>query len=160
MSAPVFKAAFCDVKPIKTRQMVQFIFEVPVTEADEAMKVLGGFPNPAVEVWAGIARIDPKKAAHPSPIQSDEPKARVPFRTLPLAQQAALKCGDEAFRRFICEEFAEQWTRCESDKDAADFIRWYCGVDSRSELKLGTEPGSAWRRLLDKFDVWMSAAAA
>lgn len=52
-----FQATYSDVKFIKTRQVVQFIFEVPIEDATRAMEMLGGMPNPAAEVWCGIARL-------------------------------------------------------------------------------------------------------
>ena len=53
-----FTAAYADIKTIKTRQVVQVIFELPVEAAGHAFNVLGGWPDFAGERWFAIARMD------------------------------------------------------------------------------------------------------
>lgn len=53
-----FSATYADLKLIKTRQMVQFVFEVPLEAAEHAMNVLGGMPSPMEEKWFAIARLE------------------------------------------------------------------------------------------------------
>jgi hypothetical protein len=55
---PAFRAAYADLKVIRTRQMVQLVFEVPIGEFDAAYEVLGGLPDSATERWFGIAAIN------------------------------------------------------------------------------------------------------
>lgn len=52
-----FSATYSDLKLIKTRKVVQFIFEVPLEAAGHAYNVLGGMPSPMDEKWFAIARM-------------------------------------------------------------------------------------------------------
>lgn len=53
-----FSATYSDLKLIKTRKVVQFVFEVPLEAAEHAMNVLGGMPSPMTENWFAIARLE------------------------------------------------------------------------------------------------------
>ncbi len=52
-----FRATYADWKLVKTRAVVQVVFEVPLADADAAYDVLGGMPNAAKEGWFGIAAL-------------------------------------------------------------------------------------------------------
>lgn len=54
----VFTATYADIKTIKTRQVVQVIFELPVEAAGHAYNVLGGWPDFSAERWFAIARLE------------------------------------------------------------------------------------------------------
>lgn len=56
-----FTATYSDLKVVRTRQVVQFIFEVPLEAADHAINVLGGMPSPMQERWFAIARMESPK---------------------------------------------------------------------------------------------------
>src|SRR6185312_3523839 len=57
MSASAFKATYSDWKLVRTRQVIQIVFEVPLADADNAYEILGGMPNSSKERWFGIAAI-------------------------------------------------------------------------------------------------------
>jgi hypothetical protein len=57
-----FSATYADIKTIKTRQVVQIIFEVPVEAAGHAYNVLGGWPDFESERWFAIARLEKPRA--------------------------------------------------------------------------------------------------
>ncbi len=58
MNTPAaFKATYSDWKLVKTRGVVQVIFEVPLADSDTAYEILGGMPNHANERWFGIAAL-------------------------------------------------------------------------------------------------------
>src|ERR1043165_3840449 len=101
MTAAAFQATYSDVKLIKSRKVVQIVFEIPLEGWDAASLALGGMPNPAAEVWCGIARLET-----PGDEQSCRPKGdgsslagvaipttkeRRKFNELPYPQQAALR---------------------------------------------------------------------
>lgn len=52
-----FSATYSDLRLIKGRKVVQFVFEVPLEAAEHAMNVLGGMPSPMSEQWFAIARM-------------------------------------------------------------------------------------------------------
>ena len=59
MSEPAaFSATYSDLKVIRGRKVVQFVFEVPIEAAGHAMNILGGMPNPMAEKWFAIARLN------------------------------------------------------------------------------------------------------
>lgn len=59
MSAPAaFQATYSDWKLIRSRKVVQICLEVPIEAAGQAYNALGGMPNPASEVWVGVARLN------------------------------------------------------------------------------------------------------
>ena len=158
MTDPItaFRAAYADLKVVKTRQVCQFVFEVPLAEADAALEVLGGVPRPDVEVWAAIARLDPKAAQSPPVAQLEAlvpEKEHKRFHDLPLPQQAGIRCGDPAFWRFLNEN--RGFDVVDSADEAAVTVRHICEVASRSELKSNTEAGVAWAKLNRDFEVWM-----
>lgn len=68
------------------------------------------------------------------------------FGDLPLAQQAALRCGDARFQKFM---------RVSDSDEAARVVRGACKVESRAELDTVAEAGAVWRRMNDEFEVWL-----
>ena len=59
MDKPAFLATYSDWKYLKTRGVIQVVFEIPLHDEESARAVLGGMPNPAEEGWYGITRVDP-----------------------------------------------------------------------------------------------------
>ena len=146
MTASAFKAAFADFKLVRGRKVAQFIFEVPTEDADAVLETLGGVPQPHIEKWAGICRIAPEQESKtvPEPV-----KERRKFHELPMAQQAGIRCGDPVFYRFLRE-------RCSiGGESAEDYVRDYCGVTSRAELKPDTNQGNRWLLLESGFQAWL-----
>ena len=148
MNAPAaFKATYSDLRFVKSRKVAQVTLELPI-EAASAFVSIFGTPDPSKETWVGIAMLDRANVATPPPEKESE-KERRPFSSLQFSQQAALKCQDEAFARFVSERYGEN--------DPTDFVRERCGVDSRSDIKPGTHAARAWIELLAEFDIWMKA---
>lgn len=56
-NSAAFGAEYVDLKVIKTRRVVQFIFEVPLEAADHALKCTGGMPDNEKSVWFAIAKM-------------------------------------------------------------------------------------------------------
>jgi len=63
--AAAFRASYSDWKPIKTRRVIQIVFEVPWESHDEAYRALGGMPDPGSERWFGIARLQEPTKTQP-----------------------------------------------------------------------------------------------
>lgn len=59
-------------------------------------------------------------------------KERKPFASLPLSQQAALRCSDPSFRKFLARNDS-QYLMYDTDL-AADAVREFCKVNSRRDL--------------------------
>lgn len=73
------------------------------------------------------------------------------------SQQAGMVCGWLEFSNWILSTGPViRWDKdCVADTyafdDAADYIRWYCGVSSRSELDTNPEAAKRWRELYGMF---------
>lgn len=165
MTDAAFRATFADFKLVKTRKTAQLIFEVPVEGADAALNTLGGLPRPDAEIWCAIARLDPKAAARePRKAVGERPaKEPEPFATLPLAKQAAIRCADPLFWKYLNENHYELygpdpiygWIYAE-DK-AAQYVRALCGVESRAQLGDDIVAAGKWRQINRAFLDWKHA---
>ncbi len=147
-----FKATYSDIKLVKTRKVVQFVFEVPVEAADNAMRLLGGMPRPDQEQWVGIAPIT-EEAATRAPTPADKPKRRM--ADLSRAQQAGILCSEPQFTNFLAR-YHEMKVRPEQTiaEAAAEFVRSYCKVTSRAFLDSEPDRGEVWDQLRTEFDAW------
>lgn len=155
MSASAFKASYSDWRLVKTRGVVQIIVEVPLAEADAAYEILGGMPNPAQERWIALAAI----SAEAQPERKDSvstARAKRPWMDLQPQQQAGIRCGEEAFRTFLKEEYSDDWH--EAADDPAACVRLICGVESRAMIGVNQKARVIWRQLDDKFEAWKRVA--
>lgn len=147
-----FKATYSDWKLVKTRQVVQIVFEVPLAEADSAYELLGGMPAPATERWFGIAALRGSEPAKPQPVVDKPPAgAKREWRDLPPSQQAGIRCEELIFEQFLKEERQDDWADAQNARDAVCLI---CGVTSRSELVTNHKARVIWKQLDDQFQAW------
>jgi hypothetical protein len=130
------KATFSDFKLIKTRKVAQLVMEVPIEQADAAVKALGGLPTFAEEQWVGIAPLKPEvvQASHRSREDTHQKprKEALQWDDLPAVKQAAIRCQDEAFQRWICAG-VDGPMRADTESVSAA-VRRHCRVSSRSEI--------------------------
>lgn len=132
-----FQASYADLKIVKGRKVAQVILELPLEQADEALKILGGVPRPDQEVWVGVARLTKEAAQEPPQ------KERRRFDELPLPQQAALICKDERFQQWACGVPGEEPT--------VSFVRGYCGIKSRTELSDNPRAAGEFAKMLARY---------
>lgn len=165
-----FQASYADWKLIKTRKVVQIVFEVPVEQAGLAYEVLDGMPNYGSEVWCAIARLNLKQeeAAKPRPSSPDKapaggaPRAAAKsFHEMPAGQQAGILCREPAFIKFLSEELAAMVHGCRvvNAEQATIYVREFCGVLSRSEIETQPTAMGRWRRLVSDYRAWMREPA-
>lgn len=140
MSAPAAtKATFADFRIIKGRKQAQLVFEVPIEQADAALIALGGLPRSDDERWCAIARLDlSNPASAPEKPRNDAPKERKPFTSLPPSQQAAMRCNEPDFQRFLGALNSE---------DAAALVREHCAVTSRADLNTNWKAAERWKAI-------------
>lgn len=156
-----FKATYSDWKLVKTRQVVQIVFEVPLAEADSAYELLGGMPAPATERWFGIAALRDSKPAQPQPVP-DKPQAgakrdKRDWSDLQPQQQAGIRCNEPTFVAFLKEERSDDWHEAQ---DAAECVRLICGVESRVELGINPNAGVTWSKLESQYQAWRAVEHA
>lgn len=164
MTAPAaFEATYFTHRPIVTRQCVQLVFEVPAERLLSVLSMLQPAPGEQ-QVMVGIARLDPtrKEVVHPEtgsqraiPRSPDETSPQPEVRTaggertkrewadLPASQQAAIRCGEVDFWKFLHISRGE----CRNPADAADIVRIACGVKSRADLNTDQTACNRWLAL-------------
>lgn len=143
----IIRGTFSDFKIIRTRKVCQFIVEVPLEDGDRSLTTLGGLPVGATERWVAVALLDPKATQQAALTRSDG-KERQSFGSLRYGAQAALKCKERDFQRFL---------HASSEQGAADAIRVRCGVTSRGEIETSEPAKAAWLRTLAEYDQYQGA---
>ena len=131
----IIAGTFAHAVAIKTRSIFQLIVELPIEQADAALKSLGGWPQPGKEKPVAVALLN----------GNSEPKAKRGS----LAQQAGILCSEPVFAKFL----EETHPHIEAT-DTAYAVRQICGVDSRAEFDSDPAKGQLWRSLKGKFDAW------
>src|SRR4051794_3311196 len=136
------QATFADFRLIKGRKQAQLVLEIPIEEADNALAVLGGIPQPQSDCWVAVARLN--GVAKPEPV----PKEKQKWDDVRLSMQAGKRCGEKAFQEFLGV------TRGSADL-AAEEVRSICGVDSRSGLNDNPQAAEKWRDLERSYQAWL-----
>jgi hypothetical protein len=151
----------------QVRDEVHFIFAVASEKGTDCLDRIGGFPKPGESRWCVIARLNSGASGVAAPdggeasINPPEPQdASASGASRPptyLAQQAARLCTKPSFRLYLEGRFPQALpTGCgvNTEDDAADLVRWHCGVDSRREIVPGTPEGDNWEKLHADYLAW------
>ncbi len=129
-----FKASVHAVRTIGSRKVVQVVLEAPI-EAFHAIAQICDH-----DVWLGCARLTEQPMK-----QEAKPKNRE-------AQKAGIYAGDPQFWTFLWENHTISTDDVpDPSEEAAQFIRDYCGVESRASL---TSDNKAWNALQGEFEAW------
>lgn len=132
----IISGSFSEVKFIKTRSAAQLVIEIPIEQADAALRALGGVPQPGKEVPVAVARL----------ANGIEPKAKRGS----LAQQAGILCSDARFAKFLDETHPHI-----EAATTAEAVRGICGVESRAEFDSDAAAGQRWKQLKGQYDAWL-----
>lgn len=151
MNTPAaFKATYSDWKLVKTRGVVQVIFEVPLADSDTAYEILGGMPNHANERWFGIAALNGH--ATESIIGAPDQKKGEQWKDCQPSKQAGIRCSEPLFWAYLREEHAAD--PCANSDDAASFVRAYCRVNSRAHFNANPAAKAVWQNLDNAYQAW------
>jgi hypothetical protein len=154
MNTPAaFRGTYADWKLVKTRAVVQIVFEVPLEDSDAAYEILGGMPNHANERWFGIAALTPP--ATESVIDQPTAKTRERWSDCAPSKQAGIRCSEPLFWAYLREEHAA--TPCANTDDAAAFVRAYCRVNSRAHFNSNPAAKAVWQSLDTQYQAWKAA---
>lgn len=162
MTPAAFSGDYCDLKFVKTRKVAQITIEIPIEQA-AAFVASFGAPDPSQGVPVAIARLKPgSSAGEQGPLKPEaegsnpSPAAnRKKWDDLPYSQQAAIRCGEMAFWRFLRDE--KGYTDVFSPPEAASAVRHYCSCDSRKELDTKDRPQADWLVLDSHYQAWLRA---
>ena len=151
MTAAIFQGSYCDLKFVKSRSVAQITIEIPIEKAQEFVAAFGA-PNPSAECPVAIARLDAssKGAARVAEAMTKE---RRKWSELPLSQQAAMRCNEAAFQKFV-HEFSDGFYPIGAQY-AAEFVRKRCDVQTRSDILTDNDAGMKWTALNRQFEMWM-----
>lgn len=145
---------FADLRTVKTRSVVQMIIEFPIERGADVVAMFG-FPQPGQEVPVAVARLNvAPQIEHAAP--AGEKKR---WALLPPAQQAAIRCGEPAFRRFLAETGDFSGIAVLDLDMAAEEVRERCGVRSRAQILPGTNAAAIWATIDARFQNWMRVPA-
>lgn len=135
---------YSDLKPVKTRGVLQIVIEVPMERADEVTRAFG-WPQQGESQWLAVARMANEPAPEPEPQPQDKPQRR--FEEMPRSQQAALKCQDDDFQEWIGARGRPE----HRETDTIHHLRERLGVESRSQLDTNAEAAKRWDALLLRY---------
>jgi hypothetical protein len=140
MTPAAFAGTYSDLKLVKTRSVAVVHIEIPIEQAT-AFVAAFGMPLPGSErpVALALLKQTPKDAPGAPTIEDGEPaNDRTPWTKLPRAKRAGILCNDARFQVWATDKAAieikpDTWPD-DPKESAAMYIRWRCGVRSRSEL--------------------------
>lgn len=165
MGAPAaVSGTFADFRLVKSRKIAQIVVEVAIEHADEAIRALGGLPQPHAEKWVALARLNGTPGAVPGqdgevspsgrsrgqPAGASPSVSRTPWHEMRPSKQAAMRSRDPRFIRFLADRGDVAW-RDQAPDWAAEVIRTECGVGSRRDLDINPAARRAWQQLDMKF---------
>lgn len=136
---------FVKFDAVPTRKVVRITIEAPIEQADDVLRKLGGYPDPANAKWVGIAPL----AVEPSN----------GLKGGKLAQSAGILSSQRGFQVWV--ETAQLFLNDEMDgeENAAAFIRQRCGVDSRAHLDHDETAARYFRDMKAEYEAWLKVDA-
>ena len=145
-------ATFCAFRTVAGRKQLQLVFEAPVEQTEHILKLLG-YPDPGGSRWVGIAPLELGKKTE---TQAERATARKPeskrWQDMKLSARAGIMCADKGFWKYVEGQMPN--LKCDSEKCAADYVRWRCQVPSRADLDKSAEAGNQFLELEAEFNRW------
>jgi hypothetical protein len=163
--AAITHGSLVDVRNVNQHKCVRLVIDIPAERAREIIDTFG-WPTMVDPVPVAIARLAPSatnQEAESAPSKAQIPTAQ-PRQSTPAgatyAQRLGIACNEPAFWQFLKGRLpAKSFLQVTNDKEAADVVRWVCGVKSRSETIKGSEAGDKARDLLLDYDNFVRGAA-
>ena len=149
----------------------QLTFEVREDDLETASQI---WRSPLGSRWMLAAvEIDDDETALVREKPRQKPSGKAParkFYTLPLAQQAALRCSHRPFQQFLSFEYPNLWEKgvdawvkpgsycSDTDREAiaAVLVRDLCKVKSRADIKDSDHAQIMWNNISSRFIAWIS----
>lgn len=138
-------ATFVDARSVKSRSVMQLVLELPIEQADAALKALGGWPRPAESRWVGVA-LAPKER------EQAAKKERRDWPAVSPTEQAGIRCNEPTFWAYLN---TLSFVVGLNNEDAAEVVREICGVKSRKELNTVAAAGRRWTALEGSYQQYL-----
>lgn len=154
MSAPaIISGDLTTFKHVPTRKVYQLIVEIPAEAAQAALATLG-MPGTVEQIPVAVARLNPT-SSKPELVRTE----RTPFTELPMSQQAAMRCQEPDFWKFLESHSSRFWTEMirkygNEASAAAAIVRKRCGVESRAAIRAGHTSGDEWATFDAEYYAW------
>jgi hypothetical protein len=167
--AAVFKGGIVAMKNVGYDASIHLTVALP-QELGAAVIAAFGWPTTRSPIPVAIARLE-DAAAQPKGQKEDElpdvndgedyaNRGRLPgqrrFNDLSPAEQAGIICKEEEFREFLRTTVPYKAVNLGFDCTPEDMVRHICGVQSRADIKEGTEAARQWRIILDRYRRWQA----
>lgn len=153
MSAPAaISGEFATIKHVPSRKVYQLVIEVAEEAAQHAFDTLG---MPGHGGHIALARL-----VEDARVKPEHVKERTPFTDLPLSQQAALRCAEPYFYRFLTTKFRPDAIvpfdpkLDQNTPPSVPMLRHHLGIGSRRDLDLFEEKAKAWLALDAEYYAW------
>lgn len=139
--AAVIQGDFVDTRRVKSRSVLQVVFEVPIEMEPTVMATLG-WPSPGNSLPCAIARlaVQPKLREEKPPLTWD---------TMSPSQRAAVKLNDKSFCAWLVDTY---WTGKEDIGDYDGLLKRVLGIQSKRELDTDHDKSDAFEAMLATFD--------
>jgi hypothetical protein len=144
----VFQGSLVNLKNSPTHKSVILQVEIP-EEYGEAIVRAFGWPTRVKPLPVAVARLEEGMPNKSEPKPEAEPRR---FDRLSPAEQAGILCKEERFAEFLRTTSPYR----QSEKGTEETVRLYCGVDSRADIKEGTEAHRQWRVILKHYRRWQA----
>ena len=141
MSAKAIQGTYADFKIIKSRNVAQFIIEVPLEAANDAISIFG-LPDPHVEKWVAVAQL------RNTALIRDEAAEKA-------IQQAGMLCNDPRFGEYLKTEIGMPEVDPANSDSIANALRGMLGIKSRTEMHNNPECITAFYRIKGEYDQWV-----
>jgi hypothetical protein len=156
MSAPAALAgSYADFKLVKTRAVCQLIIELPIEQAEAAIKMFG-IPMSGTEIPVAVALLVAE--AKPADVSRSE-RGKEQYRAKDAMEQAAIRavllCKDLKFQLWASKQITPE-SNC---RDATEWLRWKLGVKSRNEISTKDGVYLTFLRLEQQFKMDTGLAA-
>lgn len=171
MKPAAIAASLVSMKNVGTHKSVVLTVHVP---EEEALRVIDafGWPTMAAPVPVALARlVDGTRAPAPEGAESGEglglPRPVAPasaiandkrsWADLPPAQQAGIRCNEQAFGAFLAERYPDLFTA--PDDTPALVVRRLCEIATRADLNTNPEARTRWHSLDLAYQLWLREPA-
>ena len=140
----IIQGEYTTFKHIKTRKAVVLEIEVPEEQFEDVIDKLG-MPVGGNSKPVAIALLDESKVTKAPKVESDNK----------MVTRAVMICKEVAFQRFAVERvlFGDELT----EDNAAEYIKNYCKIDSRSKLKDDIDAQRSFADMVLGYKYWLNS---